>query len=397
MQELTRGANCPVPSARVAISVACASPVDVSALLVATTGKVRSDADLIFYNNASGPGVDYRTSSGAPDIVAVDTSRVPGDVDKVVVTASLDGSGPATFAQAGKMTVTVADGAGTADVRFELTGLTTEAALICLEVYRRGGGWKLRAVGQGFDDGLAGIATEFGIEVGDPPTPPAPAGAQAAPTPAGGGPASPPRAPATEAPPSGTTRVNLDKGRVSLAKNQTVSLVKTGARPLTKVAMGLGWDPASGRGEIDLDASVIAFDAAGKNVDTVWFMSKQGCKGAIRHSGDNVTGHGDGDDEVITVDLGALPTQVTALVFTVNSFAGQKFTAVANAYCRLLDVTSGSTELVRFDLTESKPQTGVIMCKLVREHAGRWAMTALGDFHDGKTVRSMEDPARRAL
>ncbi len=385
MQELTRGANCPVPAPTVTVTVVCASPVDVSALLLAATGKVRSDADLVFYNNPNGPGVRYVAVAGSPDSVVVDTTQVPSDVDKVVVTASLDGSGPATFAQAGQMTVTIKDGSGTDAVRFELTGLTTEAALICLEVYRRNAEWKLRAVGQGFDDGLAGIATEFGIEIGEDEP------AQAAPPPPTGAPASYP--PPAAAP----TRVNLDKGKVSLKKNETVSLVKTGARPLTKVAMGLGWDPASGKGSIDLDASVIAFDDKGKDVDKIWFMSKQGCKGAIRHSGDNLTGAGDGDDEVITVELDKLPANVKTLVFTVNSFAGQKFTAVVNAYCRLLDVNSGSAELVRFDLSDSKPQTGVVMCKIVREGDGSWAMTALGEFHDGKTVKAMVDLSRRLL
>lgn len=69
-----------------------------------------------------------------------------------------------------------------------------------------------------------------------------------------------------------------------------MSLVKTGAPPLTLVSMGLGWDVARRGRSIDLDASVIAFDARGKDVDLVWFMSKQGCRGAIRHSGDNRTG-----------------------------------------------------------------------------------------------------------
>ena len=377
MQELSRGANCPIPSPVVTVSVACASPVDVSAILVAATGKVRSDADLVFYNNPTGPGVSYLPAASGPrgvDAIGVDTTLVPPEIEKVVVTASLDGSGPASFAQAGSMVITVLDGAGTDAVRAELTGLTSEVALICAEVYRRNGAWKIRAVGQGFDNGLAGIATEFGIEVE----------------------AEPPAAPVVATPT--TAKVNLDKGRVSLQKNQTVSLVKTGAPALTRVAMGLGWDPLEGWGNIDLDASVIAFDAKGQDVDMVWFMAKQGCQGAIRHSGDNLTGEGEGDDEVILVDLDQLPAAVAALVFTVNSFGGQKFTAVQNAYCRLLDVRGkGQTELVRFELSDSQPETGVLMCKLVRQADGSWSMTALGTYADSRTVRKMVGPARAAL
>ena len=144
--------------------------------------------------------------------------------------------------------------------------------------------------------------------------------------------------------------------------------------------------------------SPIAFDATGKDVDMVWFMAKQGCQGAIRHSGDNLTGAGEGDDEVILVDLDQLPAAVSALVFTVNSFGGQKFTAVQNAYCRLLDVSGkGQTELVRFELSDSQPETGVLMCKLVRQADGSWSMTALGTYADSRTVRKMVGPARAAL
>ena len=386
--ELSRGANTAIPSPLVTVSVACDSPVDVSALLVGADGKVRQEADFIFYNHPTGPGVTYLPAAQGPrgvdavrvDAVRVDTTALPPDVDRVVVTASLDGSGPATFAQAGHLVVTVLDAAGGDAIRFALTGLTTEAALVCAEVYRRNGAWKVRAVGQGYDNGLAGIATEYGIEVEEPAAP------VAAPV------ASPVAAPAAG------QRVNLDKGKVSLRKQQTVSLVKTGAPALTRVAMGLGWDPASGRGSIDLDASVIAFDGWGKDLDTVWFMSKQGCKGAIRHAGDNLTGVGDADDEVITVELDKLPAEVAALVFTVNSFGGQKFTAVANAYCRLLDARSTPpVELVRFELSDSSNHTGVLMCKLVRQDDGTWSMTGLGTFSDGKTVKKMIGPARAAL
>lgn len=416
-QELSRGANCPIPSPTVRVSVACASPVDVSALLLAADGKVRSDADLIFYNQPSGPGVTYldATASSGATAVEIDTTELPVDVDKVVITASLDGSGAATFGSAGSLTMTVTDAAGAPAITAPATGLTSEAALVVGEVYRRNGEWKVRCVMQGYENGLAGISTEFGVDVEDDTsaqvsTPPANASPSAPPPPtastsvagAASAPqvtppkveAMPPSPPAMNVP-ADTLRlppINLDKGRVSLEKKQTVSLVKTGAAPLSHVTMGLGWDPAQAGRRIDLDASVIAFDAAGKDVDKVWFMSKQGCRGAIRHSGDNLTGQGDGDDEQIRVDLGALPPTVTALVFTVNSFSGQKFTDVRAAYCRLLD--SNGSELVRFSLTDSQAQTGVIMCVMRRSAGGTWSMTAIGEFQKGKTVRAMVPPAR---
>ena len=165
------------------MSVSCAVPVDVSALLLSENGRVRSDADLVFFNNPVGPGVQYRHGAGAPDVVAIDTGAVPADVATVAITASLDGSGPATFGTAPTLVASIT--AGGEAVGFELTGLTTESAVVCVEVYRRGDAWKVRAVGQGYDDGLAGIATAYGIEIDDEPAPDAhqttPAAQQTAP------------------------------------------------------------------------------------------------------------------------------------------------------------------------------------------------------------------------
>jgi stress response protein SCP2 len=171
--------------------------------------------------------------------------------------------------------------------------------------------------------------------------------------------------------------------------------VKTGAPPLRRVAMGLGWDPAVGGRSIDLDASAVVVDRRGRKTDAVWFMARSAYRGAVEHSGDNLTGHGGGDDETITVDLGALPADVAAIVFVVNSFQGQRFTEVASAYCRLLDLDTGA-ELVRFDLTESEARTGVVMCVLRRD-GDAWRMTAIGEFHDGRTARAMFGPAEEVV
>ena len=391
MQTLSKGANAPLPGDVVTVEVSCSSPVDVSALLLTEQGRVRSDDDMIFYNQPTGPGVQHRAGAGgSPDSVVLTLDAVPPGIDKVVVTASLDGSGPATFGAVGQLVARVLDGAGSPAVEFGVSGLSSETALVCVEVYRRAGAWKVRAVGQGYADGLAGIATDFGITVDDAPVAPAATPAPAAPVPAAAAPAA---AMSSAAPPAG--RVNLDKGRVSLAKQQTVSLVKTGAPALTRVRMGLGWDPARRGADVDLDASVIAFDVRGKDVEKVWYGNLAGFGGAISHSGDNLTGEGAGDDEVITLELDRLPRDVEGLVFTVNSYRGQKFTELKTAYCRLLD--DRGDELVRYDLGETEAKTGVLLCKLVREADGTWSMTALGIFHDGRNVKKMVDPARATL
>ncbi|MGV9289609.1 TerD family protein [Streptomyces sp. NPDC003719] len=400
---MTPGSNIPLSAARVTVDVAAPVRLDVSGLLLTADGKVRSDDDFIFYNQPTGPGVTYRSGGGtAPDAITVDTTAVPPGIEKIVVTASPDAAGQ-TF-QGIEPTATVRNADDNSVLAtFTPPQLGSETALVIVEVYLRNGAWKARAVGQGYANGLAGIATDFGVTVEEPAAPAQPAAPQAVtpppapPAAAPTMPAAPPAPPAAPpAPAAGTGKINLDKGRVSLQKNQTVSLMKGGRPLLSQVTMGLGWEPAYRGKDIDLDASVIAYGPQRNHVDSCYFGKLQIVGGAIRHSGDNLTGEGGGDDETITVDLGRLPMDVTGLVFTVNSFSGQKFTEVAKAYCRLLDTTTGE-ELVRFDLTGAEPQTGVMMAKLIRQFSGEWEMTAMGDFVKSRTVRGMVKPASQAL
>ncbi|MCX5058006.1 TerD family protein [Streptomyces sp. NBC_00201] len=390
---MTPGSNIPLPVARVTVDVAAPVRLDVSGLLLTADGKVRSDEDFIFYNQPAGPGVTYRSGSGtAPDAIVVDTAALPPGIEKIVVTASPDTTGQ-TF-QGIEPTATIR-GADDNSVLATFTPpqLGTETALVVVEIYQRNGAWKARAVGQGYANGLAGIATDFGVTVEEPAPAAAPPQPVAPPTPTLQTPVAPP-APAAPAP--GAGKINLDKGRVSLQKNQTVSLVKGGRPLLAQVKMGLGWEPAFRGKDIDLDASVIAYGPQRNHIDSCYFGKLTILNGAVKHSGDNLTGEGGGDDEVIVVDLGRLPQEVTALVFTVNSFSGQKFTEVAKAYCRLIDAASGE-ELVRFDLTGAEAQTGVLMAKLIRQFSGEWDMTAMGDFVKARTVRNMVKPAAQAL
>ncbi|MFJ9852081.1 TerD family protein [Streptomyces sp. NPDC101150] len=401
MTAMTPGSNLPLTTTRVAVDVTAPAQLDVSGLLLTANGKVRSDDDFVFYNQPNGPGVTHTTGAGGSgDTITVDTSAVPEDIEKIVVTASLDAPGATFSGTEPTGTVRSADD-GSVIASFTPPQLGTETALVVVEIYRRNGVWKVRAVGQGYANGLAGIATDFGVSVEEPaapaaapqtpPAPPAaPAPAQAATPPA-------PSAPPAQAPAApGTGKINLDKGRVSLQKNQTVSLVKGGQPLLSSVTMGLGWEPAFRGKSVDLDASVIAYGPDRKKIDNCFFGKLMILNGAVQHSGDNLTGDGSGDDEVITVHLGGLPPQVTGLVFTVNSFSGQKFSDVAKAYCRLSDAGTGE-ELVRFDLTNAEPRTGVMMAKLIRQFSGEWEMTAMGEFVDARTVRGMVKPAAAAL
>jgi tellurium resistance protein TerZ len=181
---------------------------------------------------------------------------------------------------------------------------------------------------------------------------------------------------------------------VNLSKGQTVSLVKASGGGLTRVRMGLGWDAAPKKGlfrsrpqSIDLDASALLFDASGQLVDQVWFQHLTSNDGSVQHTGDNLTGEGEGDDESIRVDLSAVSPAVRDIVFTVNSFTGQDFSQIQNAFCRLIDETS-ENEIARYDLTGSGPHTAQIMAKVSRQDGG-WTMTALGTIASGRTFHDL--------
>ena len=181
---------------------------------------------------------------------------------------------------------------------------------------------------------------------------------------------------------------------VNLSKGQRVSLRKSSGGGLSQVRMGLGWDAVKKKGlfgsraqSIDLDASALLFDAAGNLVDQVWFQQLRSKDGSVVHTGDNRTGAGEGDDESIRVDLSQVPATVATLVFTVNSFTGQDFSQIENAFCRLVDEAEG-TEIARYSLTGSGSHTAQIMAKVSREGTG-WSMTAIGSPASGRTFREL--------
>ena len=181
---------------------------------------------------------------------------------------------------------------------------------------------------------------------------------------------------------------------INLQKGQKVSLAKRGGGTLSVVRMGLGWDAVKKRGlfgsktqTIDLDASALLFDAAGTLVDAVWFQQLRSQDGSVQHTGDNRTGAGDGDDESVVVDLTRLSPAVTQIVFTVNSFTGQDFTQIENAFCRLVDETTNE-EVARYELSGSGSHNAQIMAKVSRG-PGEWTMTAIGAIASGRTFQDL--------
>ncbi|AOP47031.1 TerD family protein [Streptomyces lydicus] len=263
---MLKGGNVPVPAPAVRVELgwqpAPGTPdVDASALLL-VSGRVRDDADFVFYNqpvHASGAvrHEGKRPAGGAlTDTVTVALASVEPAVDKVVLAASADGG---TFGSVPGLSIRVLDEASGAELaRFDSHDATTESAFVLGELYRRQGAWKFRAVGQGYDTGLAGLATDFGISVEEPAAPPPPASAPvpapvtppttppaappAPPLPTGQPAASIPPPPGQPAPAPAPAPVRLTK--VTLTKDApAVSLTKQGG---TSGAMrvNLNWSGA---------------------------------------------------------------------------------------------------------------------------------------------------------
>jgi stress response protein SCP2 len=169
MAELQSGANAPLPARRLTATVSCAVPVDVSALIVGTDLRVRSDADLVFYNAPEGFGVRWSDHGGQR--IDLDLDAVPADAQAVLIAVSLDGPGSFGAVSPPQLQLTAENGHALA--YFTVLGLGPEKAILGLEIYRRADAWKVRALGQGYAGGFAELLTSHGVDVEDPrPVPP---------------------------------------------------------------------------------------------------------------------------------------------------------------------------------------------------------------------------------
>ncbi|MEE1801352.1 TerD family protein [Streptomyces sp. NPDC101062] len=171
---------------------------------------------------------------------------------------------------------------------------------------------------------------------------------------------------------------------VSLAKGGNVSLSKE-APGLTAVLVALGWDVRTTTGaDHDLDASALLCDGSGKVVSDQHFVFYNNLKspdGSVEHTGDNLTGEGDGDDETVKVDLSAVPADISKIVFPVSihdaESRGQSFGQVRNAYIRVVN-QAGGAELARYDLSEdASTETAMVFGELYR-HGAEWKFRAIG-------------------
>jgi len=177
---------------------------------------------------------------------------------------------------------------------------------------------------------------------------------------------------------------------ISLAKGQKVDLTKTNPG-LTKVVVGLGWDvnKYDGGQDFDLDASVFLLDANGKvsgGGDFVFYNNTTGANGAVVHSGDNLTGDGDGDDEQVKIAIKDVPESIQKIAFAVTiheaEARNQNFGMVSNAFIRVVNEDTNE-ELIRYDLGEDfSIETAVVVGELYR-HNGEWKFSAVGSGYQG--------------
>jgi len=183
---------------------------------------------------------------------------------------------------------------------------------------------------------------------------------------------------------------------ITLEKGQRIDLTK-GKAGLTNILVGLGWDPVSqgggflgklfgggGGADIDCDASVLMLknDKFVENKDLIYFGNLKSKCGSVEHTGDNLTGEGDGDDEQVLVNLSKVPGNVNKLVFVVNIYdalrRNQHFGMIQNAYIRIVD-RSNNQELVKYNLKdEYAGKTSLIVGELYR-HENEWKFAAVGN------------------
>lgn len=176
---------------------------------------------------------------------------------------------------------------------------------------------------------------------------------------------------------------------LSLQKGGNLSLSKE-APGLTKILVGLGWDPRSTDGtQFDLDASAFLLNASGKvrgDADFIFYNQLKSPDGSVEHTGDNRDGAGDGDDEAIKVDLSRVPVDVDKIAFTVTIHDAenrrQNFGQVGNSFIRIVNEANGS-EIVRYDLAEdASTETAMIFAELYR-HNSEWKFRAVGQGYAG--------------
>ena len=354
---LGKGGNMPWPHPRAALTVAgLPAGGSVLAFLVTETGKVRTDDDFVFFNNPTVAGVAV-----VGHTASIDLGQVPPDIDRVVIAAVQDDTDPAPIS-ARPLQVTV-DPAG---LEVPVSGLSTERAVVLVEMYRRAQQWKLRNVSAGWTEGFSALVRAHGVEVDDDGG--APDTAPTAPV---------PTAPVNSGPPAGDgSKLNLRKpgidavdlgkrtGTISLRKGQQVSITKT-----ARIVATCTWPRAT---DYDIFALVRYRDGRCETVST--FGTKGSERdfqlttkdGAVRHSGDVGRAQSKGwrkkaaevGQETIEINLNPDVLAVVPVVYSAQSNGAGSF----RKYQVSMAIDNGSGDTVTIDATSASDDDMVFTC-----------------------------------
>jgi len=327
--------------------------VDLQAVVINNRGSV---IDAVFYNNMKAMRCithsgDELTGekAGFDEMVWVGLSKLPDDVAIVAFVVAVFSGGHLQDVPNGRVSV-LEDNTANVIANFPLQHSEEEVDLVAAMV-RRGDGWHFQLV-----EGLAQDGRHF-MDILEPTI------------------GNFVRSQIPGAPKRLKAAFAMDKGSV-------VDLPQSSIMP--SVVAGLGWDANGGGRDIDLDVSAVLYDTNGsQQVDCVFFGNLTAS--GLTHSGDNLTGEGDGDDEQLQVNLQDIPAHVTQIIFVVNIYTkGFTFKSVRNPYCRIFD--ESGEELARYQLTEAGSQCGLIVARMFRASGGdRWGFQALGSPCGGNT------------
>ena len=422
MAVLPKGANAPLNGTNVDAvlewteSGGVTHDVDLCGLVLGNDGKVRNDTDFVFYNQPNHPSgaVTHKGRTGTTERLNVDVNQLPDDVEKVVLVGSITGG---NFGAVKGLAIAIVDPAGGDELRFDTMGATNETAFVFGELYKRNGQWKFRAVGQGWESGLAGLATNYGVSIDAPaepeptPTPapePAPTpAAEITPAPVPGTVAEP--APQATAPPAETpTEVsapvrtllpvaktapstpNLDGDHLALSIGQNVSLLKQGQTPQV---LWLRVTHTSTEGAVRADISVLGYDEYGTPGDVVYYGGSTGAMGNIRLVNKPTAASPD-DTAAVELKLSSVDGSIAGLVVAVTSYDGKPL-ASNGAFVTELVAADGTVH-ARSE-TPAPNTTGALLLALKRDSAGAWVLSPLASAAPGRTARSLVGAGRWAL
>lgn len=369
-----------------------AAVYDYSCFGVDEAEQLSDDRYMVFYNQPQTPQreVSYQMV-GNQAVFSALLNRLPQTIQKLVFTVSIDGNG--TMGQISGFEVSISQN-GCEPIILHLNGndFSQEKAIISLEIYQKNG-WRYSAVARGFNGGLSDLLHTYGGEEEQEDTSQKQL-VQASVIQQKSPPLQSTMSPLVQQ----QEKVELLKigdHPVNLKKNEKVELRKYNDEILEKVVVGLGWDAAKIGVNIDCDSSVFLC-RNGKlhsNSDIVAFYNLKHKSGAVKHKGDNLTGHGDGDDEQIVIDLKKVPQKYDRIVIVVNIFFSkirrQHFGKIKNCYMRLCD--HKGKELCRYTLSKNSEydkKTAMIFGELIKQN-DIWIFHAIGQGTNDNSISKL--------